>query len=73
MYIDSRELEHHVAPALLDIKRRYPAHHSGGSGHLEVPVLVFQLQRDTPVLIDEHYSAKALEGMVVVVQNAARQ
>ena len=39
----------------------------------QVPVFIFQLQRDTPVLIDEHYSAKALESMILVVMTSARQ
>lgn len=39
----------------------------------KVPVLIFQLERNTAVLIDEHYNAKALEDMILVVQNAARE
>jgi 1-aminocyclopropane-1-carboxylate deaminase/D-cysteine desulfhydrase-like pyridoxal-dependent ACC family enzyme len=39
----------------------------------QVPVFIFQLQRHMAVLIDEHYSAKALENMIVVVSNSAQQ
>lgn len=35
---------------------------------LEVPVFVLQLDRPVPVLIDQHYNAKALEDMILVVQ-----
>jgi len=38
----------------------------------EVPVFVFELTRDTAVLIDGHYNAKPLEDMVLVVSNTAR-
>jgi hypothetical protein len=40
---------------------------------LQVPVFVFLLDRDVPILIDEHYNARALEDMVLVVANAAHQ
>jgi len=40
---------------------------------LEVPVFIFELDRDMPVLIDEHYNAKALEDLVLVVQNSAKK
>ncbi len=39
----------------------------------QVPIFVFEVQRDVAVLIDAHYNAKALEDMVLVVQNAARE
>lgn len=40
---------------------------------LQVPVFIFELDRDEPVLIDQHYNARALEDLVMVVQNAANQ
>lgn len=40
---------------------------------ISVPVFVFELDRDVPVLIDEHYNARAMEDMVLVVANAANQ
>lgn len=40
---------------------------------LQVPVFIFELDRDEPVLIDQHYNARALEDLVIVVQNAANQ
>lgn len=36
-------------------------------------VFVLQLERDTAVLLDEHYNARALEDMVLVVANSARR
>ena len=39
----------------------------------QVPVFIFELDRDEPVLIDQHYNARALEDLVIVVQNAANQ
>lgn len=39
----------------------------------QVHVVIFNLNRDMPILIDEHYSAKALEEMIIVVHNAAHQ
>lgn len=39
----------------------------------QVPVFIFELDRDEPVLIDQHYNARALEDLVMVVQNAANQ
>lgn len=38
-------------------------------GTLEVPVFVLLLSRPIPVFIDEHSLAKALDNMVIVVQN----
>lgn len=40
---------------------------------VQVPVFIFELDRDEPVLIDQHYNARALEDLVMVVQNAANQ
>ncbi|KAJ9520835.1 hypothetical protein QJQ45_014031 [Haematococcus lacustris] len=55
-------------------KQRRTRVKGGAAGHAEhhVPVFVFEVHRDVAVLIDEHYNAKALEDMVLVVQNAAR-
>ncbi len=39
----------------------------------DVTVYVLQLARDVAVLLDEHYNARALEDMVLVVANAARR
>lgn len=70
--MDSRELA-------LRLKQRFSfddAKRAGSSDPhavLEVPVFVFELDRDVAVLIDEHYNARALEDMVLVVQNAANQ
>jgi hypothetical protein len=36
-------------------------------------VFIFELDRDVPVLIDEHYNARALEDLILVVENAANQ
>jgi hypothetical protein len=40
---------------------------------LDVPILNFELDWDVPVLIDEHYNARALEDLILVVENAANQ
>lgn len=40
---------------------------------MQVPVFVFELDRDVAVLLDEHYNAKALEDMILVVKNTARE
>lgn len=73
MFVDSRELAHHLRP-LLAARALSKRQQSGlGKDHLVVPVLIFQLERSTAVLVDEHYSAKALEDMLLVVQNAARE
>ena len=37
---------------------------------LEVPIFVLILDRDRPIFIDRHYVARALEDMVIVVQNS---
>lgn len=73
LYLESRELA-------LRLKQRFRMDDSSrravsADPHavLEVPVFVFELERDIPVLIDEHYNARALEDMVLVVQNAANQ
>jgi hypothetical protein len=71
VYLDSRELA-------LRLRQRFepaPRHAAASDPHaqLEVPVFVFLLDRDVPVLIDEHYNGRALEDMIVVVQNAANQ
>ena len=42
-------------------------------GRAQVPVFVFELDRDVAVLLDEHYNAKALEDMILVINNAARE
>jgi hypothetical protein len=36
-------------------------------------VFTFELDCDAHVLIDEHYSARALEDLILVVENAANQ
>lgn len=73
LYLDSRELA-------LRLKQRFRMDESSrrtvsADPHamLEVPIFIFELDRDIPVLIDEHYNARALEDMVLVVQNAANQ
>ncbi|GAX80726.1 hypothetical protein CEUSTIGMA_g8161.t1 [Chlamydomonas eustigma] len=68
MYVDSRELEHHLWPIL----KEYPST-TEHAVELTVPVFIFRLQRHMAVLIDEHYSAKALENMIIVISNAAQQ
>jgi hypothetical protein len=50
-----------------DVLIPYPAASSN------VHVLIFELDRDVPVLIDEHYNARALEDLILVVENAANQ
>lgn len=52
--------------------RRRGAGGRGGSAHA-VPVFVFELSRDSAVMLDAHYNARALEDMVLVVANAARE
>ena len=37
---------------------------------LDVPIFVLILDRDRPIFIDRHYVARALEDMVIVVQNS---
>ncbi|KAF6255218.1 hypothetical protein COO60DRAFT_237950 [Scenedesmus sp. NREL 46B-D3] len=72
LYLDSRELA-------LRLKQRFSfgaaraAASSDPHALLDVPVFVFELARDVPVLIDEQYNAKALEDLILVVQNAANQ
>eukprot|EP00879_Flechtneria_rotunda_P013168 GHRR01013753.1.p1 GENE.GHRR01013753.1~~GHRR01013753.1.p1 ORF type:complete len:943 (+),score=342.78 GHRR01013753.1:553-3381(+) len=72
LYLDSRELA-------LRLRQRFDMVNTRRVGSLdphallEVPVFVFELDRDVPVLIDEHYNARALEDLVVIVQNAANQ
>jgi hypothetical protein len=39
----------------------------------DVPVYVLQLERDTAILLDEHYNARALDDMILVVANSARR
>jgi hypothetical protein len=71
LYLDSRELAHRLRQHFDGTLKRASA--NDPHARLEVPVFVFQLDRDVPVLIDEHYNARALEDMIVVVQNAANQ
>ncbi|MEW5314243.1 MAG: hypothetical protein WDW38_005754 [Sanguina aurantia] len=88
VYIDSQELAHHLrhqfeyavgrhaaaAPATsAGDGARSDAERAASHHRLEVPVFIFQLDRDVALLIDAHYNAKALEDMILVVQNAARQ
>lgn len=72
LYLDSRELA-------LRLKQRFAfntaraAASSDPHALLDVPVFIFELDRDVPVLIDEHYNARALEDLILVVENAANQ
>jgi hypothetical protein len=72
LYLDSRELA-------LRLKQRFSfaaaraAASSDPHAVLDVPVFIFELDRDVPVLIDEHYNARALEDLILVVENAANQ
>ncbi|GIL57470.1 hypothetical protein Vafri_12700 [Volvox africanus] len=81
VFVDSLELA--------DTLRRHfpPTKHQLARGHAEskvakisltahtreVPVYVLQLERDVAVLLDEHYNARALEDMVLVISNSARR
>ncbi|KAG1658750.1 hypothetical protein FOA52_000863 [Chlamydomonas sp. UWO 241] len=58
LYVDSRELQHHVRSALA-ARSEWPVRERA-PGHTVVPVLIFQLDRDAAVLIDQHYNAKLL-------------
>ncbi|GBF97200.1 hypothetical protein Rsub_10061 [Raphidocelis subcapitata] len=73
LWIDSPELaarlRRRFQPAPGAARRRGADPHAS----LEVPVFVFNLDRDAPVLIDEHYNARALDDMVVIFENAANQ
>mmetsp|Transcript_38308 Transcript_38308/g.85303 ORF Transcript_38308/g.85303 Transcript_38308/m.85303 type:complete len:1048 (+) Transcript_38308:131-3274(+) len=72
LFIDSRELAYHLRRTLAqhhDIRKTSPGF---DHTHLNVPIFIFELHRDWGVLIDEHYNAKALDDMILVVQNAAR-
>ena len=71
VYLDSSELAYRLRQHFDGSLKRATA--ADLHALLEVPVFVFQLDRDIPVLIDEHYNARALEDMIVVVQNAANQ
>ncbi|MCG8532093.1 MAG: hypothetical protein MI749_15710, partial [Desulfovibrionales bacterium] len=65
------------------LSRKYMTNSQQGSGdsdhqerakankhaRLEVPIFVVSLDRDQPIFIDEHYIAKALDDMVLVVHN----
>lgn len=74
LYLDSRELARRLRMRF-DGDGAFARRARGADAHalLEVPVFVFELDRDVPVLIDEHYNARALEDLVLVVQNAADQ
>jgi len=37
------------------------------------PFMTQSTQRDVPILIDEHYNARALEDMIIIAENAANQ
>jgi hypothetical protein len=39
----------------------------------QIPVFIFEVERDTALLIDSHYNAKALPDMILVVENAAQE
>lgn len=75
VYLDSMELAHHL-------RRVFPTEASMGARkkaaalgtlheHLEVPIFIFQLNRQHAILIDEHYNARAMEDLIMVVHNAA--
>lgn len=70
VYLDSRELAH-------KLQQQFPTAPRRGSSRqhsqLHVPVFVFLLSRETPVLIDQHYNARALEDLVIVVANSAKK
>ncbi|KAI8467147.1 MAG: hypothetical protein J3K34DRAFT_431559 [Monoraphidium minutum] len=71
LYIDSSELAAHLRRRFEHTPRRVasPDIHAA----LEVPVFVFNLDRDIPILVDEHYNARALEDMIIIAENAANQ
>ncbi|KXZ55672.1 hypothetical protein GPECTOR_2g1222 [Gonium pectorale] len=82
VYIDSRELadtlRKQFPPTRQQLQREVAA--AGRPGHIrltaqtrELPVYVLQLEREHAVLLDEHYNARALEDMILVVANAARR
>jgi len=77
-YLDSTSLRHQ----LLEVNQnrvkhaageQYTSSAAGAEGAtLEVPVFLFSLDDEDPVLIDKHYTAKSLSNMVLVVQNRAQ-
>lgn len=80
-YIDSRELAHSLRLHFGEGKQP-SATKAGANGRervlltnpsREVAVYVLQLERDVAILLDEHYNARALHDMVLVVANAARR
>lgn len=81
VYVDSRELAATLRRQFPPTKRQLQREEMAGRQHhvaLTIPhrdvfVFVLQLERDTAVLLDEHYNARALEDMVLVVANSARR
>eukprot|EP00798_Chlamydomonas_sp_ICE-L_P013742 gene13741-19644_t len=65
-YLDSRELGNNL--------RRHPFIQSMGRSrtHIDIPVIVLQLDRDAAILLDQHYNARSLKDMILIVQNSAR-
>ncbi|EFJ49585.1 hypothetical protein VOLCADRAFT_89945 [Volvox carteri f. nagariensis] len=81
VFVDSRELaatlRRHFPPTKQQLHRQQ-AESSTRKISLtaqtrDVPVYVLQLERDAAVLLDEHYNARALEDMILVVSNSARR
>ncbi|KAG2435642.1 hypothetical protein HXX76_006844 [Chlamydomonas incerta] len=82
VYVDSRELadvlRRHFPPTKhqlrqIEAKAGRAQRITLTSPIRDVPVYVLQLARDVAVLLDEHYNARALDDMVLVVANSARR
>ncbi|KAG2501680.1 hypothetical protein HYH03_000182 [Edaphochlamys debaryana] len=81
VYVDSRELaatlRRHFPPTKKQQQLEEAAQRSGRISLTapvrDVPVYVLQMERDAPILLDEHYNARALEDMILVVANSARR
>mmetsp|Transcript_32185 Transcript_32185/g.96098 ORF Transcript_32185/g.96098 Transcript_32185/m.96098 type:complete len:1123 (-) Transcript_32185:516-3884(-) len=53
-------------------RRRQRRQEEAMAKELTIPVVVFNVHRNQPVLIDDHYNARAIGGAVIVVSNTAK-
>ena len=71
LYFDSAELQQLLSKHLF--RGEAPSRKTTTEGlhtQLDVPIFVLILDRDRPVFVDRHYLARAMEDMVIVVQNS---
>lgn len=69
LYFDSTDLGAVIRSTVLEsphVAKKEPVH---PKDRLEIPIVVFSLDRESPVFIDRHYVARALSDMVIVVHN----